>query len=287
MSDAERNGEKPFRQGIVDEIGPWSEIKLEILKKYGKAYSTILSRFKLKHVYIDAFAGSGVHISRTTGEFVLGSPLNALLLKPRFLHYYFIDLDGDKTRLLREAVGEREDVTIKMGDCNEVLLKEVFPNVKYKDFRRGLCFLDPYGLHLDWQVISTAGRMRSIEILLNFPLMDMNRNVLWRNPTDVDPSNLKRQNSFWGDDSWRTCVYDDKGNLFGHFEKVPNANEVIVQKYRERLKQIAGFPYVTQPLPMKGKSGAILYYLLLATYNKTGYRIADDVFAKYRRKRTF
>ena len=42
--------------------------------------------------------------------------------------------------------------------------------------------LDPYGLHLDWEVIETAGKMRSIEIFLNFPIMDMNRNALWRNP---------------------------------------------------------------------------------------------------------
>ena len=35
------------------------------------------------HVYIDAFAGSGQHVSRATGEFVPGSPLNALAVEPQ------------------------------------------------------------------------------------------------------------------------------------------------------------------------------------------------------------
>jgi hypothetical protein len=58
--------------------------------------------------------------------------------------------------------------------------------------------LDPYGLQLDWKVIETAGKMRSIDMFLNFPVADMNRNVLWRNPEGVDAADLKRMNEFWG-----------------------------------------------------------------------------------------
>ena len=70
-----------------DEIGYWSEVKLDIIKDYAKAYSTILSKQKWckGHYYIDAFAGAGVHISKATGEFVPGSPLIALNTKPQFL----------------------------------------------------------------------------------------------------------------------------------------------------------------------------------------------------------
>jgi len=81
-----------------DEIGYWSEIKLEIIKDYATAYSTILSAQenpRLSHVYIDAFAGPGVHVSRETGEYVDGSPLNALLVKPPFRDFFFIDIDED------------------------------------------------------------------------------------------------------------------------------------------------------------------------------------------------
>lgn len=53
-----------------DEIGYWSEVKLDIVRKYASAYSKILSARKsprLEHVYVDAFAGAGVHISQKTG----------------------------------------------------------------------------------------------------------------------------------------------------------------------------------------------------------------------------
>ena len=85
-----------------DEIGNWSEIKLEIIRKYAAAYSTILSHQRgLHHVYIDAFAGPGVHIAKSTGNFVPGSPLNALNLQPPFRTYYLIDIEQDKIASLR------------------------------------------------------------------------------------------------------------------------------------------------------------------------------------------
>jgi hypothetical protein len=39
-----------------DEIGYWSEIKLEIVRNYASAYSKILTAKKLSHIYVDAFA---------------------------------------------------------------------------------------------------------------------------------------------------------------------------------------------------------------------------------------
>ena len=133
-----------------DEIGIWSEVKLDIIRDYATEYSKILSaQGNLHHVYIDGFAGGGVHISRTTGDFVRGSPLNALLIDPPFREFYLVDLDREKTASLRELVGDRADVHILEGNANEVLLTNVFPKVRYQDFRRGLCLLDPYGLHLD------------------------------------------------------------------------------------------------------------------------------------------
>jgi len=87
-----------------DEIGYWSEIKLDIVKEYAQAYSTIMNaqRSMRKHVYIDAFAGAGQHISKVTKEFVRGSPLNALLVEPPFSEFHLIDLDGNKTQELRQ-----------------------------------------------------------------------------------------------------------------------------------------------------------------------------------------
>src|SRR5208282_4986307 len=126
---------------------------------YAKAYSTILSaqaRPRLHHVYIDAFAGAGVHISKTTGDEVPGSPAIAIHTDPPFREYHFIDLDGGRMDNLRNLFPNRENVHFYEGDCNRIMLDQVLPLVRYEDYRRGLCLLDPYGLHLDWNVIFTA-----------------------------------------------------------------------------------------------------------------------------------
>lgn len=101
-----------------DEIGHWSEVKLDIVRKYAKAYSTVLAKETRirKYLYIDAFAGAGVHISKQTGESVPGSPLNALNVQPPFSEYHFIDLDGDKAEHLRHLIGGTPNVFVYEED---------------------------------------------------------------------------------------------------------------------------------------------------------------------------
>jgi three-Cys-motif partner protein len=150
-----------------DEIGYWSEIKLDIVKDYAQAYTTILAKTGLTFAYIDGFAGSGVHLSKSSHELIPGSPLNALKIKPPFHEYFLVDLDGERVDQLRglAEIREQKAVHVIHGDCNQVLLEDIFPKVKYEDYRRALCVLDPYGLHLNWQVIETAGKMKSVEIV--------------------------------------------------------------------------------------------------------------------------
>jgi three-Cys-motif partner protein len=67
---------------IFDAIGFWSEIKLDIIREYASAYSKIMANQthpELYHIYIDAFAGPGKHISKRTKDIVKGSPQIALV----------------------------------------------------------------------------------------------------------------------------------------------------------------------------------------------------------------
>ena len=267
-----------------DTIGYWSEIKLEIIEAYAREYSKIISNQKqIDHVYIDAFAGAGVHKSKTTGDFVPGSPMKALLVKPPFKEYHFIDLDSDKVDNLKRVVGERSDISIYTGNCNSVLLKHVFPKVQYADYKRGLCLLDPYGLQLDWEVIETAGKMETIEIFLNFPIVDMNRNVFWHDFKKVRQSDIERMNAYWGDETWRSIAYTTKKDLFGHIEK--ETNRIIAEHFKDRLKKVAGFSYVSEPLAMRNSKNAIIYYLFFAAQKPVAKRIVDYIFDKYSKKR--
>jgi three-Cys-motif partner protein len=273
-----------------DEVGYWSEIKLDIVRKYAHAYSTVMAKQECirKYLYVDAFAGAGVHISKQTGEGIPGSPLNAINVQPPFGEYHFIDLNRGKAEHLRQMVGDAKNVFVYNEDCNSVLLREVFTRARYEDYHRALCLLDPYGLNLDWEVVQTAGRMKSIEIFVNFMVMDMNMNVLWKNPDNVSPAQLERMNAFWGDESWRKALYRKPRGLLPGFddleEKLPN--EDVAAAYRKRLREVAGFKYVPEPMPMRNSRGAVVYYLFFASSNKTGPEIVADIFGDYRSRGT-
>ncbi len=268
----------------LDNVGFWTEIKLAILREYAAAYATILSRQDaIKHyAYIDGFAGAGSHIAERTGDVIDGSPRIALAVQPPFSHYHFIDLSGQRIQQLSQLAVGRTDVSVYQGDCNQVLLERVFPTCRYEDFRRAICLLDPYDLNPSWEVVREAGTMKSVEIFLNFMIMDANRNVLRKDPKDVAPDQFERMTRFWGDESWReTCYASRQRGLFDDIEE-KQSNRSIAMAYRRRLQEVAGFAQVPEPLPMMNSKGAVIYYLFFASNNAAGAKIARDIFRKYK-----
>lgn len=269
----------------LDEVGEWSELKLDIIRKYAHAYTTILRSHNLVPVYIDGFAGAGEHISRATGEKIKGSPQQAFDTSPPFSSYYLIDLDGTRVDALRVLSGARKDTYVYHDDCNRVLLERVFPEVIKSRAKRALCILDPYGLHLDWKVIEAAGNSKQIEIFLNFPVADMHRNVFWHDPEGVDLRDIERMNTFWGDDSWRATIYTTVPTLFeDRTEKGAYSTRDIAEAFRKRLKDKGGFEFVPEPAPMCNSKGAVVYYLFFASPNATGNKIVTQILNKHRKE---
>lgn len=266
-----------------DEIGYWSEVKLDIVRKYASAYSTILANqsFIKAHLYIDAFAGTGTHRSKTTGETVTGSPVNAMAIQPPFSELHFIDLDGKRTAELRRLAADDRRVVVHDGDCNKVLLRDVFPLCRFDRYRRALCLLDPYGLNVNWEVLRTAGEMKSVDVFYNFMIMDANMNVFMKDPGKVTPEQAARMDAVWGDGSWRSAAYRKEPGLFGEMEEKAT-NEAIAEAFRARLHEVAGFAFVPQPIPMRNEKGAVIYYLDFASPNNTGAKIVSDIFDAYR-----
>jgi three-Cys-motif partner protein len=271
----------PFK---FEEIGVWSELKLEIVEKYGSAYTIALKNSTLKKYYIDGFSGAGIHRSRTTGNQVAGSPTRALNVSPPFDGYYFIDLDEEKTGYLRSICGDRSDVVVHTGDCSEYLTKELLPTIQYTKFNRALCLLDPYALHLDWEVMLQAGQSKAVDMFLNFPVMDMNRNAIWKNPEKIPQGGVERMTKFWGDESWKQIAYapNPQSRLFAGPEMAKQPNKEIVAAFRKRLKEVAGFAHVAEPLPMRNSANAVVYYLFLASQKSVAGKIIENIFSKYR-----
>jgi three-Cys-motif partner protein len=264
----------------IDEIGYWSEIKLSILAKYAKPYNQILLSHKLRPIYIDGFAGAGHHKAKGSGRLIEGSPTRALAVEPPFESLHFIDIDGARVRELRKLAANRANVTVYQGDCNKVLVEEVFPKLSYANRQRALCILDPYGLHLNWETIQKAGQSKIIEIFLNFPVMDMNMNVLWRNAERVSKAQRERMTRYWGDDSWRDVAYEKSPGLFEEMEEKVS-NEAVAEAFRIRLKKVGTFQHVPKPMPMRNTKGGIVYFLFFAAQEPTADRIVKGIFSKY------
>ncbi|MCJ7797845.1 MAG: three-Cys-motif partner protein TcmP, partial [Thermoleophilia bacterium] len=265
-----------------DEVGPWTEIKLEIIRKYAAAYSTVLAKQPaLRHIYVDAFASSGLHRSKETGELIQGSPLVALSVKPPFHEYHFIELKPRKTAALRSLIPREPHIHIYTEDCNQVLLRDILPRCRYKARRRALWLLDPNGIHYHWRVVEAAGREGSIELLMNFSIMDIHRTVGTRDPSKPTQQYVDRMTLFWGDESWREVVHSSEGILFPEFRHKASGQQ-IVDAYCRRLRDMAGFCYVPKPLLITDTANHSLYYIVFASKNATGNRIASDILRQYR-----
>jgi three-Cys-motif partner protein len=265
----------------IDEVGYWTEIKLAILEQYAKPYNQILHAQGMTTAYIDGFAGAGHHRSKETGELIEGSPVRALKVQPAFNWLHFVDVNRARVEELRRISHSHPNVKVHRGDCNHVLLRDVFPTISYERYERALCILDPYGLHLDWHVIRAAGGSRVMDLFLNFPVMDMNMNVFWANPDRVSVASQRRMTRFWGDGSWKEAAYEPVPGLFGEMEEKSSIDRVVAA-FQHRLKKDAGFKFVPKPIPMRNTKGAIVYFLFFAAQKAVAEDIVEYIFNKYR-----
>jgi len=181
-------------------------------------------------------------------------------------------------------------VFIYHGNSNEILLEKIIPVVRYEipvvryeKYRRALCLLDPYGLHLDWKVLFKMGQMGTFDVFINFPMYDMNLNVLWRDPEKVSTEQAERMNKFWGNDSWKDIAYSPSHqmSLFGEIRLEKVSNEIIVNAFRKRLEREAGFIYIPKPMAMVNSRNARVYFLIFASHKPVAKKIVQQIFKKF------
>jgi three-Cys-motif partner protein len=56
----------------------------------------------------------------------------------------------------------------------------------------------------------------------------------------------------------------------------------IVEAFRDRLKSVAGFKYVPDPVPMRNSANADVYYLFFASQQPVAAQIVEGIAKKYR-----
>lgn len=274
-----------------DVVGRWSEEKLRLLEKYLHAYATIMSKQKSRWLsayhYLDAFAGSGQPKAKDTEQYIAGSPLRALQCEPMFDGYWFIELSSWRVERLRELQSQfpGRRIEIRQGDCNEILCQEVLVQITYTSRQRGLVFVDPYGLQVKWETMQALARTRTFDVFVNFPLMAVTR-LLRRNEPPTE-SAVTLLNNVMGHSDWVQEIYRPEAqlSLFGEQLVVRDVMraEWLARVYADQVSTL--FDFVSKPVIMTNSRNAPLYALFLASHNKTGVKIANDIFGRYERLR--
>lgn len=289
-------------------VGPWAREKLECLDKYLRAYTTILKEqaWVQDYMYIDAFAGPGVHAIRSEKpepdcdiardlldvaefgnsqeeqrEFLRGSPRIALDIPHPFTKYIFLERSPERVAALQSLQHEyqnRRNIEIRQGDCTGFLVNDLAESstINWKR-NRAVVFLDPFGMQVNWATIEALANTKAIEILLNFPVGMAIQRLLLRDPDQFTPSQVARLDEYFGTPAWKDELYKKpQSTLFDMEEqKIENSGVALLNWYRSRLKETFGF--ASKAALIRNTKRGHLYYLLLASPNATGVRIANHI----------
>jgi three-Cys-motif partner protein len=285
--------------------GGWTTDKLERVRKYLAAYTTIFARNpqaqKLTPIYVDAFAGTGYRskphqidpdtplfaelTEPETDDFLKGSARIALEVEPPFKQYLFIEQDAARARELeglKEQFPQRE-VRIEVQEAN-AFLKEW---CGYTNWRvcRAVMFLDPYGMQVDWPLIEAIARTQAIDLWLLFPLGVAVNRLLTKN--EPPPSEWAQAlTRILGTDDWKSFYTRRReATLFGDEEvQIKEADfDKIGRFFVARLKTV--FTKVAEnPLALRNSRNVPLYLLCFAAGNPKGaptaVRIAQSILSK-------
>lgn len=291
--------------------GDWTRIKLEALRKYLNAYRMIFERNpRASHFttfYIDGFAGSGKWVTRKkdsgseidlfedpderqdADRYSEGSVQIALGLDSPFDRYLLIEKDKTiaeelETLIIERFQNLRTRTELHIGDCNEKIC-EITGNWNHaKD--RGVCFLDPYGMSVNWSTIDSIARTESIDLWLLLPLGQGICRLLTKKQIPEGPW-ANRLDTVLGTPSWRDAFYSKKesSTLFGDLYETERCvgSEEIGEYFLERLRTVfAGV--AEKPLILRNSKKSPLFMLCFAAGNEKGsvpaLNIANSIIGK-------
>lgn len=264
--------------------GQWTKEKLTIINDYLGFYTTAMSKQRVRLVYIDAFAGSGKTVLSDKTE-VDGSAI--LSLQYDFDEYYFIEIDEGRITELKETIKTRYPDKLKSthiinGNCNDELKRVLSSLTKYQ---RGVMFLDPYALELDWAVLDVASKTGILDIWYLFPVNALTRNLPHdKQYTDATSAKI---DSILGTHDWENALYqeDPQLTLFGetNYDRV-NFDE-LVKYITARLKTTFAYVSPKSRILKNSKNSPlfILYFLMTNSSPKAislGSKVVTQIFDK-------
>lgn len=263
--------------------GLWTEIKTEAVEYYLKCFTAALSKVpSFRLWYIDAFAGTGTRTAdRETGGLLDGKPIEivtetldgsakrALNVVPPFNHFRFIEQDSERCAALESLKSSypHADIEVIPGDANAILrdLCGAPPwSTGAKSTSRGVVFLDPYALQVEWATLEALAATELLDVWYLFPLRDVVRQLA------IDYKGIgpkERRLDLVLPPTWRD-LYDVQpapADLFDvdlepAAKRVPSKSQ-IEQWFKSELDN--RFAYVSEPLPILTAPGRQAFSLFL------------------------
>ena len=159
-------------------VGSWSREKSETLARYVDASRAARRKFGYSS-YIDLFSGPGRVIERHSGRLYDGSAISAwrtsLQHKAAFSDLYIGDVRSESveacTSRLRSLGARVRPFTGPASTTVDKVLA-VLPSGLH------LAFIDPFNIaHLDFSILEKLAQQKTIDILVHFSVMDVQRNI--------------------------------------------------------------------------------------------------------------
>jgi three-Cys-motif partner protein len=271
--------------------GTWTELKMEIIINYAKAYLTIMNKQEwAKTIFFDGFAGSGFIETENELDAIKGTSLRVLELNdPRpFDIYYFVELNEKNKNELQQTIQENyfgKNAHVVQSDCNEKLNSLAEFMTRNKNYR-ALVFIDPYGMTIKWDSIVKLKDL-GIDLWILVPT-GIGVNRLLVNDGKISDAWMKKLIDFLGisREEIENTFYKKTAiqTLFGEEVKVEkdiNTIHKIGEIYTSKLKEV--FKLVSNPFIMKNSQNSIMYHFMMATNNSNALKIANEIISpKYK-----
>lgn len=255
--------------------GPWTQIKLDMLKRYLVAFNTALQnrpteKNRFRRIYIDAFAGTGeceIKGDNMTVETIAGSAKIAIGIAPPFDELHLVDLDPAHAAELRRLATGTAAVVVHQADANKALL-DIVEGIDW-NCSRGVLFLDPYGMTVPWGTLELVASTRALDVWYLFPLSAIYRQAA-HDFVKIDDAKLAALDAVLGTPSWREAFYqtDAQASLLGGEPSLvrtatPGAITTFVH---QRLSEVFK-GWVSPPLTLNTAKGAPLFALFCCISN--------------------
>jgi three-Cys-motif partner protein len=266
-----------------------TKLKLDCLREYLTAFSIALKNEGFARIYIDAFAGSGdrteIHAALpmfgTESEIVTtpGSARIAFAVKPALDTIVLIEKDPKRfatLEKLRKEFADRE-VVLRNGDANE-LVQRLCRNTRWRGGPgsisrgiRGVIFLDPFGMEVDWKTVQCVAETRSLDCWFFFPLSGLYRNAP-RRAVEMTSDKRSAITRIFGTEEWYDRWYAPRdahqpGLFDDTSDAVRTADVNAIENYvKDRLSQVFK-GVVLPPLRLRHNGGAPMASLFFAVSN--------------------